>query len=169
MQKRIELYTSGLQKARQLARTVPSAIYFCESEQIALDMALSKREEVGTLREFCGLTGWQRIVVVGMKRGGLRIAGHPCGPADVAKALSQVKWGPGREVSAAAAEKIIPILESGRPGCPGAECHHVWAEPLREGVPVRRLDEGGIAAQPVQNEFGLAVVFRSTSPRACTR
>lgn len=59
-------------KARALARNVPFSISYLQSEEARYQEALSLREDVEILREYTGLTGWMRIIIVGSKRDDLR-------------------------------------------------------------------------------------------------
>ena len=98
-----------LEKARRLARNVHIAIFYCESDKSTLDKALSKREEIELFREYCGLTGWQRVVVIGTKRDELRNAGTGCTPQHVSAALSSITWSAGNVPTPPIVEKRLAI------------------------------------------------------------
>lgn len=51
---------------------MPFSIVFLSSEDARYQEALSLREDVEALREYTGLTGWMRVVIVGTKRDELR-------------------------------------------------------------------------------------------------
>ena len=106
---KIASYEKQLAKARRLARNVPIVIFYCETDQAAHDKALSKREEVELFKEYCSLTGWQRIVIIGNKRDELRTANVGCSSQHVADALSTIVWSAGNVPSPAVVEKVIAI------------------------------------------------------------
>lgn len=109
LKNKIQLYTDQLLKARMLQRNVVINVCYCEDEKESQDKALSLREENEALREHCGLSGWNKIAVIGNRRDKLRLAGMECGPEEVANDLAKVKWGPGRQVTPAIAEKAITL------------------------------------------------------------
>ena len=101
-----------LQKARSLHRNVPFTFIFCDGESARYSEALSLREDIEVLREYVGLTGWHRIVVVGSKRDELRSAVSRAVKAEeVAQALATVRWAPGREITVTVAEKLILLYD----------------------------------------------------------
>ena len=108
---KVELYTKQLAVARKLARNVTAEVIFASTDQEALDKSLTYRESFDDMAEFLGLTGCNRIAVIGGRRDSLRHAGQPCSPADVAKALQKVVWSSGREVTAAVASKCLAIWD----------------------------------------------------------
>ena len=109
LQEKIESYEQQLEKARRLARNVPVSIVYCDSDEAARDKALSKREEVELFREYCSLTGWQRLVIIGTKRDELRNSRVGCTPQHVADALSKVVWSAGNVPTAPVVEKVVAI------------------------------------------------------------
>jgi hypothetical protein len=76
-----------------------------------LDLSLSYRERLDDMAEFLGLTGWNRIVVIGGRRDSLRAAGLPCTASDVAKALEKVSWSSGKDVTKDTATKCLAIWD----------------------------------------------------------
>ena len=92
-----------------MARNVPISIFSCDTDEAARDKALSNREEVELFREYCSLTGWQRIVIIGNKRDELRNARVGCSPQHVADALSNIVWSAGNVPSPAVVENVIAI------------------------------------------------------------
>ena len=84
-------------------------IFYCDSDQAAHDKALSKREEVELFKEYCSLTAWQRIVIIGNKRDELRTANAGCSSQHVADALSNIVWSTGNVPSAHIVDKVIAI------------------------------------------------------------
>ena len=109
LNKKIRTYTEQLEKARKLNRNVVINVEYHEVTKVVEDRALSLREENEALREHCGLTGWNKIAVIGNRRDKLKLAGMECGPDEVAADLSKVKWGAGRAVTGPVAEKAIAI------------------------------------------------------------
>ena len=64
--------TATLEDARRLARNVPLIFIHCPTEQERFAEALSLREDLEVFREYLGISGWQRVVIVGSKRDELR-------------------------------------------------------------------------------------------------
>ena len=102
--------------ARTLQRNVVFSFRFAETEDDLFNLSVSLREELPTLSEYCGLTGWDRIMLIGMKRDELRRAGKPHGAADVTAALSVagIKWGPGRKMTEELVAKSLAIWDKVR-------------------------------------------------------
>ena len=96
---KIKVYRDALVQARRLARNVVISVNYADSNSAAKDLALSLREDAESVREHCGLSGWNKIAVIGTRRDDLRLAGLECGPKEVSIALAKVKWGPGRIVT----------------------------------------------------------------------
>ncbi len=88
---------------------MPFSVNFASTDKAAHDLVLSLREELETFVEFCGLTGWNRVAVVGGRRDELRKQGTACAAADVLASFAGVKWGPGRELSVAVVEKMLAL------------------------------------------------------------
>ena len=74
-------------------------------------MCIQLREDLSILEEYCGNTGWNRVVIIGEKQDDLRKKGLPCTAKDVSKALSHIKWGSGRDVGEDAAQKVCMIWQ----------------------------------------------------------
>ena len=108
---RIQVYQEAMYAARRLARNVTAEVIFASTDQEALDKSLSYREGLDDMAEFLGLTGWNRIAVIGGRRDVLRKSGLPCSPADVAKALDKVVWANGRQVTEGVAAKCLTIWD----------------------------------------------------------
>ena len=98
-----------LQKARLLVRNVIFSLIIVDSEEARLTRALTLREQLETFREFCGLTGWQKVMIIGQRRDELRERRLPHKSEDVAQSLSFVQWGPGRAVAMDVAQKILTV------------------------------------------------------------
>ena len=96
-----------LQKAAHLQRNVVFSLTVVGQDRLV--RALTCREEIDTLREYCGLSGWNRIMVVGQQRDVLRGRGEQHKPEDIANSLKNVVWGPGRQVTSAVAAKCLSI------------------------------------------------------------
>ena len=101
-----------LEDARNLQRNVVFSFMHCPDEKTRYSEALSLREDIEILREFIGLTGWQRVVIVGSKRDEMRSAfKRAIKPEEVSESLKTVRWGPGREVSPDVAEKLLALYD----------------------------------------------------------
>ena len=68
LQERIAHLEKELAKARLLQRNVPFTLIFVKDENHFKDEALSLREETKLFAEFVGLSGWNKIIVIGLKR-----------------------------------------------------------------------------------------------------
>ena len=109
LEAKVALYAEQLQRARKLHRNVVISVEYLEANRDSEDRALSLREENESLREHCGLSGWNKIAVIGNRRDKMKRAGLECGPDEVAADLAKVKWGPGRVVTAPVVEKALTI------------------------------------------------------------
>ena len=98
-----------LDKARLLQRNVPFSLIYVASQEAREKEALSLREDTELFREYCGLSGWNKILVIGRKRDHLRDTDQKCEAAHVAEALKSIRWGPGREVTKYVAAKALQI------------------------------------------------------------
>eukprot|EP00969_Alexandrium_andersonii_P046561 2043134-Alexandrium_andersonii.AAC.1 len=76
--------------------------------------SLQLREDVEILKEYCGISGWNKILMIAKKRDSLRDKGAPHAAQAVAQALACVKWGAGREVTPAVVEKCVVIADRAR-------------------------------------------------------
>jgi hypothetical protein len=112
-QKKLELYIQQLAAARRLARNVTAEVMFVSTDEQALDLSLSYREHMvdDLMKEFIGLTGWNRIAVIGGRRDSLRQAGLPCAAMDIVKAFENVAWSSGKEVTKDTATKCLTIWD----------------------------------------------------------
>eukprot|EP00974_Lingulodinium_polyedra_P040012 3839573-Lingulodinium_polyedra.AAC.1 len=72
-------------------------------------MALQWREDVDTISDHCGLHGWAKIRVIGLKRDSLKEQGLPCSAEAVANTVQAIRWGVGREVTPGSATKMLTI------------------------------------------------------------
>jgi hypothetical protein len=111
LQDKLNLYITELAAARKLARNITTEVVFAPTDQEALDLSLSYRERLDDMAEFLGLTGWNRIVVIGGRRDALRAAGLPSSATDVAKALEKVSWASGKDVTRDTASKCLTIWD----------------------------------------------------------
>ena len=109
LKKKVGEYEVLLENARKLARNVPISVEWFEDQAASDDRAVSLREENESLREHCGLSGWNKIAVIGGRRDRLKAAGLACGPDEVSTDMGKIKWGPGRQVTGPVAEKAIAI------------------------------------------------------------
>ena len=109
LQKKADAQQEQLAKARKLARNVVFSIVLIKSEDDRLTRSLSCREQLETFREFCGLSGWQKVTIVGQRRDQLRERKLAHKPEDLAKSLADVQWGPGRAITGAVASKILGL------------------------------------------------------------
>ena len=100
--------TEQLAIAETLQRNVPFTIHWAADDKSEETLKLS-REELETLAEYCGLTGWQRICLVGHKRDALRRQNMPHGSEDVLRALKDVRWSPDNEMSNHVVQKSLTI------------------------------------------------------------
>ncbi len=108
-QEKAEYYKGQLEKARRLQRNVPLTLIYAATDREASDLALSLREEMDTFAEFCGLSMWNRLLVIGGRRDELQKSGLPCGPREVVQAFVGVRWGPHRDVTLPVAEKCLAL------------------------------------------------------------
>jgi len=101
-----------LEAGLRLQRNVPFVLQFFASEDERETEALSQREDLVVLREYCSLVGWNRIVVIGSKRDSLKQNGALKNEAKAtADALSNVRWGPGRQITEEVAEKVLTVWD----------------------------------------------------------
>ena len=98
-----------IDKAHNLCRNVSFALWFVENEEERERRSLDQREEVDTHREYLGLAGWNKILVIGRKRDALRAAGKVCNAEAVAQEFAAVTWGPGRAINTPTVQKCLPI------------------------------------------------------------
>ena len=98
-----------MEKVHKLSRNVTFALWYVENEEERERKTLDEREEVDTHREYLGLAGWNKILVIGRKRDALRTAGKACNSEAVAQEFSSVTWGPGRAINKPTVEKCLPI------------------------------------------------------------
>ena len=111
-EQKFQVLEALMDSARRLHRNVPISFVFVESESARHAEAISLREEVESLREYVGLTGWHRVVIAGSKRDELRSSlKRSVKPEEVAAALATVRWGPGREMSSDVAEKLLLLYD----------------------------------------------------------
>jgi hypothetical protein len=88
-----------------------------EGRRGGADMALQSREDLDTLSDFCGLFGWAKIKVIGLRYEEISaVKSRQATAAEVAEAFSTVKFGAGREVNVPTAGKMITIWKKMK-GC----------------------------------------------------
>ena len=97
--------------AQELATNVLMEFWFVGDADAFEAKSISLREEPKVLDEYCTLTGWERIAIIGQKRDVLRQKKMPDGPGDVKDALSVIKWGPNRAVTTNIASRCIGIWD----------------------------------------------------------
>ena len=101
-----------ISKARVLQRNVPITFIYCPSEKFRQDEALSLREDVEFLRDMCGLSGWDRVCIVGAARDSLRTAlNRSIRAEELVENLKNVRWSAGREITQPVVEKWIPLYD----------------------------------------------------------
>ena len=93
LMKKVARMDEEIEKAHKLCRNVTFALWYVENEEERERKSLSEREEVDTHREYLGLAGWNKILVIGRKRDSLRAAGKAFNAEAVAQQLSAVTWG----------------------------------------------------------------------------
>ena len=98
-----------MEKAHKLSRNVTFALWYVENEEERERKTLDEREEVDTHREYLGLAGWNKILVIGKKRDALRGVGKACNAEAVAQEFSSVTWGPGRAINKPTVDECLPI------------------------------------------------------------
>ena len=104
--------TELIKKARALQRNVPLTFIYCPDEKYRQDEALSLREDIEFLRDMCGLSGWDRVCILGNTRDTLRTRlNRSVNYEELVEALKSVRWGAGREISIEVAKKWIPLYE----------------------------------------------------------
>ena len=114
-QQALEGWQKLLTQARALHNNVPICLIYADSDAVAYDLSLRKREEVEDLREFCGINGWNRVVTIGRKRDQLRRDKAPHSKEDVSAALSHIKWGIGREVTPSSVQAALTMYDKVNP------------------------------------------------------
>lgn len=101
-----------MEDARRLARNVPMTFIYCPTEQDRFSEALSLREDLEVFREYMGISGWQRVVIVGSKRDELRtVWRRQVKPEEISAALKCVRWSAGREMSPDTVEKLLQLYD----------------------------------------------------------
>ena len=98
-----------IEKAHKLSHAVTFVLWYVENEEERERKSLDEREEVDTHREYIGLAGWNKSLVIGRKRDTLRAARKVCNSEAVAQEFPSVTWGPGRAINKPAVEKCLPI------------------------------------------------------------
>ena len=62
------MYKAALGQARRLAQNVVIQVLYAEMDDQVRDRSLTFRESLEDMAEFLGLSGWQRVVVIGQRR-----------------------------------------------------------------------------------------------------
>ena len=114
-QQKLEALRSTLYQARHLHNNVPCCFIYADTEAVAYDLSLRKREEVEDLREFCGINGWNRVLTIGRKRDALRRSNAPHSKDDVSAALAHIRWGAGREVTPGSVQAALTMYDKVNP------------------------------------------------------
>jgi hypothetical protein len=109
LKQKVERMNEQIERAHRLSRNVTFAIWYVENDKERERKSLDAREQVETLREYLGLAGWNKILVIGRKRDALRYAGLPHHAEAVAAEFSAVVWGPGRAINKPTVEKCLLI------------------------------------------------------------
>ena len=63
------------------------------------------------MAEFLGLSGWQRVVVIGQRRDHLKQKVLPFGAQDVAKSLAKVEWSSGNCATLNVVQKALNLYD----------------------------------------------------------
>ena len=101
-----------LARARVLQRNVPLTFIYCPDEKYRQNEALSLREDIEFLRDMCGLSGWDRVCILGQTRDAMRSRlNRSIKIEELVEALKSVRWAAGREVTDEVAKKWIPLYE----------------------------------------------------------
>jgi hypothetical protein len=109
-QEMLVYFEGQIAAAEKLARNVVFSMSWAKDAATARDMALQSREDLDTLGDFCGLFGWAKIKVIGLRYQEISaIKSRPATAAEVAEAFGTVKFGAGREVNIPTAGKMITI------------------------------------------------------------
>jgi hypothetical protein len=114
-QEMLVYFEGQIAAAEKLARNVVFSMSWAKDAATARDMALQSREDLDTLGDFCGLFGWAKIKVIGLRYQEISaIKSRPATAAEVAEAFGTVKFGAGREVNIPTAGKMITIWKNER-------------------------------------------------------
>ncbi len=123
-------YAEAIKSARRLQRNVPFVFHYCASDQEVQETCANLREEVETLYEYCGITGWNKIALIGHTRDELAKSGPPPSVEAILKALAKIRWGRDRALTEAIVTKSLTVFTKMR-DCPGAvewvqRAHAYW-------------------------------------------
>ena len=105
------LYKAALGQARRLAQNVVIQVFFAETDDQVRDRSLSFREALEDMAEFLGLSGWQRVLIIGQRRDQLKQKGVPFGAQDVTKALAKVEWSSGNCATLNVVQKALNLYD----------------------------------------------------------
>ena len=75
------------------------------------DCSSTCRESLDDMAEFLGLSGWQRVVVIGQRRDLLKQKGLPSQAQDVTKALAKVEWSSNNSATLNVVQKALALYD----------------------------------------------------------
>ena len=116
VKKRLAIFEEQATAADRLSRNVVFSMRWAENEEQAKEQSIQSREDLDTLSDFCGLFGWCKIKLIGLrfdeltaKKGG---ANCPATPGEVARSFAKIRFGDGREVTESSCRKIITMWKN---------------------------------------------------------
>ena len=105
------IYKAALGQARRLAQNVVIQVSYAEMDDQVRDRSLTFRESLEDMPEFLGLSGWQRVVVIGQRRDLSKQKGLPFQAQDVTKALAKVEWSSNNSATLNVVQKALALYD----------------------------------------------------------